>query len=147
MQEKCLIYIEKILKVADSFLNLVKFLLNPPILFLVDKRGCKIAHLCGLIIAFLNDVGLLTSLLYGMNANAILEDIKSINLGTVYESAVAQELHAHGCPLFYDNKKLGEVDFIIDDYTNLSVLPIEVKYRKCLYNTNQIIPWLKTKVQ
>lgn len=47
MQEKCLIYIEKILKVADSFLNLVKFLLNPPILFLVDKRGCKIAHLCG----------------------------------------------------------------------------------------------------
>ena len=53
MQEKCLIYIEKILKVADSFLNLVKFLLNPPILFLVDKRSCKIAHLCGLIIAFL----------------------------------------------------------------------------------------------
>ena len=53
MQEKCLIYIEKILKVADFFLNLVKFLLNPPILFLVDKRGCKIVHLCGLIIAFL----------------------------------------------------------------------------------------------
>ena len=47
MQEKCLIYIEKILKVADSFLNLVKFLLNPPILFLVDKRGCKIAQHCG----------------------------------------------------------------------------------------------------
>ena len=45
MQEKCLIYIEKILKVADFFLNLVKFLLNPPILFLVDKRGCKIAQL------------------------------------------------------------------------------------------------------
>ena len=44
MQEKCLIYIEKILKVADFFLNLVKFLLNPPILFLVDKRGCKIAQ-------------------------------------------------------------------------------------------------------
>ena len=31
MQEKCLIYIEKILKVADFFLNLVNFLLNPPI--------------------------------------------------------------------------------------------------------------------
>ena len=83
---------------------------------------------------YLNDVGLLTSLLYGMNANAILEDIKSINLGTVYESAVAQELHAHGCPLFYyDNKKLGEVDFIIDDYSNLSVLPIEVKSGKDYY--------------
>lgn len=83
---------------------------------------------------YLNDVGLLTCLLYGMNANAILEDIKSINLGTVYESAIAQELHAHGCSLFYyDNKKLGEVDFIIDDYTNLSVLPIEVKSGKDYY--------------
>ena len=83
---------------------------------------------------YLNDVGLLTCLLYGMNVNAILENIKSINLGTVYESAVAQELHAHGCSLFYyDNKKLGEVDFIIDDYTNLSVLPIEVKSGKDYY--------------
>ena len=51
MQEKCLIYIEKILKVADFFLNFVKFLLNPPILFLVDKMSCKIAQHCGLIIA------------------------------------------------------------------------------------------------
>ena len=28
---------------------------------------------------------------------------------------------------YYDNKKKGEVDFIIDDFDNLSVLPIEVK--------------------
>ena len=83
---------------------------------------------------YINDVGLLTALLYNMNVNAILEDVKSINLGTVYESAVAQELHAHGCPLFYyDNKKLGEVDFIIDDYGHLSVLPIEVKSGKDYY--------------
>lgn len=83
---------------------------------------------------YINDVGLLTCLLYNMNVNAILEDVKSINLGTVYESAVAQELHAHGCPLFYyDNKKLGEVDFIIDDYGHLSVLPIEVKSGKDYY--------------
>ena len=83
---------------------------------------------------YINDVGLLTCLLYNMNVNAILDDVKSINLGTVYESAVAQELHAHGCPLFYyDNKKLGEVDFIIDDYEHLSVLPIEVKSGKDYY--------------
>lgn len=83
---------------------------------------------------YINDIGLLTSMLYKMNVNAILEDTKSINLGTVYESVVAQELHAHGCPLFYyDNKKLGEVDFIIDDYWNLSVLPIEVKSCKDYY--------------
>lgn len=95
---------------------------------------------------YINDVGLLTNLLYGMNANAILDDIKSINLGTVYESAVAQELHAHGCPLFYyDNKKLGEVDFIIDDYTNLSVLPIEVKSGKDYYVHSALDKFISNK--
>lgn len=95
---------------------------------------------------YINDVGLLTNLLYGMNANAILDDIKSINLGTVYESAVAQELHAHGCSLFYyDNKKLGEVDFIIDDYTNLSVLPIEVKSGKDYYVHSALDKFISNK--
>jgi len=95
---------------------------------------------------YLNDVGLLTSLLYGMNANAILDDIKCINLGTVYESVVAQELHAHGCPLFYyDNKKLGEVDFIIDDYSNLSVLPIEVKSGKDYYVHSALDKFISNK--
>lgn len=80
---------------------------------------------------YLNDIGILTSLLYGVNVNAILQDYKSINLGTVYESVVAQELCAHGFSLFYfDNKQRGEVDFLIDDYKNLKALPIEVKSGK-----------------
>ena len=80
---------------------------------------------------YLNDVGLLTYLLYGLNVNAVLQDIKSINLGTVYESVVAQELHAHGFPLhYYDNKKKGEVDFLIDDDDRLQVLPLEIKSGK-----------------
>ena len=77
---------------------------------------------------YLNDVGLLTSQLYGRNVKPILEDERSINLGSVYESVVAQELKAHGYKLFYyDNRNKGEVDFIIDDYNNSSILPIEVK--------------------
>ncbi|MGM9694801.1 MAG: ATP-binding protein [Alloprevotella sp.] len=77
---------------------------------------------------YLNDVGLLTYLLYGVNVNAVLQDIKSVNLGTVYESVVAQELAAHGFKLHYfDNKKKGEVDFLLDDYENLTVLPLEIK--------------------
>ena len=84
-----------------------------------------------LIKLYLNDVGLLTYLLYGLNVNAVLQDIKSINLGTVYESVVAQELHAHGFPLhYYDNKKKGEVDFLIDDDDRLQVLPLEIKSGK-----------------
>ncbi len=80
---------------------------------------------------YLSDVGILSGILYGLNINAILGDERSVNLGSVYESAVAQELYAHGFSLhYYDNKQRGEVDFLVDDYDALSVLPIEVKSGK-----------------
>lgn len=80
---------------------------------------------------YINDVGLLTCLLYDKNINAVLQDELSINLGTLYESAVAQELIAHGHKLhYYDNNKKGEVDFLVDDFSHLEVLPIEVKSGK-----------------
>ena len=77
---------------------------------------------------YLNDVGILTGVLYGSNISAVLYDVPSINLGAVYETVVAQELKAHGKKLFYyDNRHKGEVDFLIDDFDSLSVVPIEVK--------------------
>lgn len=80
---------------------------------------------------YLNDVGLLTGLLYHNNIRPILDDIRSINLGSVYESVVAQELRAHGHKLFYyDNRKQGEVDYLIDDHVAMSAHPIEVKSGK-----------------
>lgn len=80
---------------------------------------------------YLNDVGMLTSQLYHHNLRPLLGDEQSINLGSVYENVVAQELKAHGHNLFYyDNRQKGEVDFLIDDYSNLSILPIEVKSGK-----------------
>lgn len=80
---------------------------------------------------YINDVGILTSQLYHYNLRPILNDERSINLGAVYENVVAQELKAHGHTLFYyDNRQKGEVDFLIDDYNQLSVLPIEVKSGK-----------------
>ena len=80
---------------------------------------------------YLNDVGLLTGVLYGNNIRAVLDDQKSVNLGAVYESVVAQELAAHGYKLFYyDNRNKGEVDYLIDDYDSLSTVPIEVKSGK-----------------
>lgn len=81
-----------------------------------------------LIKLYLNDVGLLTNLLYRYNINAVIVADNSVNLGAVYETAVAQELIAHDYVLrYYDNKTKGEVDFIVDDYDTLSALPIEVK--------------------
>ena len=80
---------------------------------------------------YLNDVGILSSILYQNNIRAILDSENSINLGTLYEAVVAQELKAHGKQLFYyDNKSKGEVDFLINDYDSLSILPIEVKSGK-----------------
>ncbi len=80
---------------------------------------------------YLNDVGLLTSRLFGLSIKAVLETEKSINLGAVYESVVAQELAAHGHHLFYyDNRSKGEVDYIIDDTDTCRVVPVEVKSGK-----------------
>jgi hypothetical protein len=80
---------------------------------------------------YLNDVGLLTATLFDVNISPIMNDVRSINLGSVYESVIAEELKAHGRKLFYyDNKKHGEVDFLINDTQLLSVVPIEVKSGK-----------------
>ena len=80
---------------------------------------------------YMNDVGMLSSQLYHHNVQPILNDIASINLGSIYENAVAQELKAHYEKLFYyDNKQKGEVDFLVEDSDTMSVLPIEVKSGK-----------------
>lgn len=81
-----------------------------------------------LIKLYLNDVGLLTNILYRYNINAVITSDNSINLGAVYETVIAQELSSHGYTLrYYDNKANGEVDFLVDDYDTLSAMPIEVK--------------------
>ncbi len=80
---------------------------------------------------YLNDVGLLTGRLYEYNIVPVMKDERSINLGSVYESVVAQELKAHGHTLFYyDNAKKGEVDFLVNNVAGMTVLPIEVRSGK-----------------
>lgn len=87
-----------------------------------------------LIKLYMNDVGIFTNVLYQTNINAVLED-KGVNLGAVYETVVAQELICHNHKLYYyDRKKIGEVDYLIDDYNNLSIVPIEVKSGKDYMN-------------
>ena len=92
---------------------------------LIESSGKNLLKL------YLNDVGILSGILYGSNIRAILDNQRSINLGSVYETAAASELIAHGHKLFYyDNRSKGEVDYLIDDYDSLSVVPIEVKSGK-----------------
>lgn len=99
--------------------------ISTPVFPLIESTGKNLLKL------YLNDVGILTGILYGNNIRAILDDEKSINLGSVYETVVASELIAHGHKLFYyDNRHKGEVDYLIDDYDSLSAVPIEVKSGK-----------------
>ena len=80
---------------------------------------------------YMADVGLLTGTLYGYNVRALRDDVRSINLGAVYECCVATQLAANGQPLYYtDNKRLGEVDFIIDDFTEQSTIALAVESGK-----------------
>ena len=79
-----------------------------------------------------SDVGLLTCQYGNAIRMKVLLGDNSVNLGGVYENAVAQELNAHGFPMyFYNSHKVGELDFIIEK--ELSVLPIEVKSGKDYY--------------
>jgi predicted AAA+ superfamily ATPase len=88
-----------------------------------------------LIKAYYNDVGLLTNILYRTNISAVLDVEKGINLGSVYETASAMELIAHGHELYYfDSNKTGEVDFLINDYNDLTVVPVEIKSGNDQYN-------------
>lgn len=99
--------------------------ISTPTFPLIESSGKNLLKL------YLSDIGLLTNILYRNNIRAILDDEKSINLGTVYESVVATELKAHGFNLYYyDNRNKGEVDYLIDNFDTLSVTPIEIKSGK-----------------
>jgi len=118
-------YVEEIDYLVSSGITLeVKAISNP--LFPLKESEHK-----NLMKLYLNDVGLLTAILYRNNVNAVLNDESSVNLGSVYECVVATELAAHDRELYYyDNRTRGEVDYLIDDFDTLSVVPLEVKSGK-----------------
>ncbi|MBR3304390.1 MAG: ATP-binding protein [Christensenellaceae bacterium] len=96
-----------------------------PVFPLIQSAGKNLLKL------YLNDVGILSDILYGSNIRAVMDEQKSINMGSLYENAAAQELAAHGHRLFYyDNRTRGEVDYLIDDYETLSSVPLEIKSGK-----------------
>ena len=114
--------------------------ISTPTYPLIENSGKNLIKL------YLNDVGLLTAQFFKNNIAAIMQDLKSVNLGSVYETVVAQELKAHGFKLhYYDNKKNGEVDFLIDDTNHLSVIPLEIKSGKDYYTHSALNKFLNVK--
>ncbi len=93
------------------------------------KMPLLLARSRNLFKLFQSDVGLLASQYAEGIQLRIIKGDKDINFGSVYENAVAQELVAHGInPYYYNNKKRGELDFVIEFDGN--ILPIEVKSGK-----------------
>ena len=114
---------------VDSGVVLQVTCCSNPVFPLIEsvKRNMLKLYLC--------DVGLLTWLLFRYNVKPLRDDTSQINLGNVYECFAAVQLAANGHALYYsDNKRLGEVDFLIDDYDALRAVALEIKsgkdYRK-----------------
>lgn len=80
---------------------------------------------------FHEDVGILTYLLMDPDTKtSILSGYININYGAIYENVCAQLLHCHGFDdlYYYNNKKSGEMDFLIEK--NGEVIPLEIKSGK-----------------
>ena len=80
---------------------------------------------------FIEDVGLFTHIIVDSQIKTkILDSSFNLNYGSIYETVTAELLRCHGFNnlYYYNNKKYGEVDFIIE-YQN-KVLPIEIKSGK-----------------
>lgn len=93
-----------------------------PLEIACNNRLAKIFH---------SDVGMLCYMLMDTDIQMkLFAQEKQINYGAIFENVVAQELTAHGFgELYYFNsKKQGEVDFLIEYKGN--VLPLEVKSGK-----------------
>lgn len=114
----------------DSFLWLKDAGVAIPV-YNVDepKPPLKLSETRNLFKLFSNDVGLLAAQYAdGIQFKILTGDI-SINIGAVYENVVAEELLSHGLvPYYYNNKRRGEVDFVIS--SGDKVVPIEVKSGK-----------------
>ncbi len=94
------------------------------------KLPLKLASSRNLFKFFSNDVGLLACQYSDGIQLKILTGDDAINHGSIYENVVAQELLAHGFDelYYYNSKKMGEVDFVLEYDGN--VFPIEVKSGK-----------------
>ena len=95
------------------------------------KRPLKMSMERNLFKLFYSDVGLLTGSFLKSTSLNILDGVEDVNYGSIYENLVAQELTAHGFDdlYYYNSKKLGELDFLIQD-RNDNVIPLEIKSGK-----------------
>lgn len=116
-------YEDSFIWLLNSNIGLFTYNVDNPVYPLLASKERKLFKL------FLCDTGLLSHYLYSDNIVKILNNEVNVNYGSIYENVVAQELKCHNYSLFYyNNKKNGVVDFIIEKGTE--IIPIEVKSGK-----------------
>lgn len=75
---------------------------------------------------FMGDTGLLCAASLDGAQFDVLQGNLSVNMGSIAENVIAQELRARGFGLHYFNaKRVGEIDFVVQ--RGGAVLPIKVK--------------------
>ena len=93
------------------------------------KQPLKLSETRNIFKLFSNDVGLLAAQYADGIQLKILTGDSSLNIGAVYENVIAEELLTHEVsPYYYNNKRRGEVDFIIS--IGDKIMAIEVKSGK-----------------
>lgn len=93
------------------------------------KMPLKLSETRNLFKLFSNDVGLLAAQYADGIQLKILTGDSAVNIGAVYENFVAEELLTHGLsPYYYNNKRRGEIDFVIS--IGDKIIPIEIKSGK-----------------
>ena len=118
--------------IEDSFLWLVNAGIAIPVYNVSEPVApLRASSNRRLLKLFHEDCGLLTYMYMNSELkNKILMNEKSINFGSIYENVCASLLRTHGYDYlyYYNNKKNGEVDFVIE--INGEVVPIEIKSGK-----------------
>lgn len=91
---------------------------TPPLLATRENNRFKLYY---------SDVGLLFGTLTGASSLDLLDGKPAMNLGGVYENAVAEELHTRGFDLYYhSSRRIGELDFAFEK-SNGELVLVEVK--------------------
>ena len=118
--------IDEFLWLTNAGIAIPVFNVSEPVLPLqltIERKTMKL---------FVNDIGLLDTMLVSSDIrNKLLNKEQEINYGAPFENVCAQELICHGFSeslYYYNSKKHGEIDFIIE--YNGNVLPIEIKSGK-----------------
>lgn len=90
------------------------------------KLPLKLNEKRNLFKLFLADTGLLLAQSMGQLQFEILQGNLEVNMGSILENMIAQQLQSNGFELYYfDKKGVAEIDFLVQQ--NQNVLPIEVK--------------------